>query len=104
MVFGPSSAENHIDSIYDGSHVPWRQLSDSLGELASVQGYDQGDIRDRILRQPGYSRSQQDVAGSCGPLDVACEGNTDDRPDPAPIDGIALNDQNRASEAWTRSG
>ena len=99
----PSSTENHVDSIYDSSHMPRRQRSYSLCKLAPVQGNNQGNVRHRVLRKAGYRRFQQHVSGGQGPFGVACQRDANDRPNSASVDSITLNHQDRTPEAGSRA-
>src|SRR5437588_8225288 len=60
-------------------------------------------VSNRILRQTRRARWQQNISRSIGPLHIACERNADNGRDPAPVQGISLDDNDRSPKAWSGS-
>nr|VFJ63737.1 MAG: hypothetical protein BECKDK2373B_GA0170837_112816 [Candidatus Kentron sp. DK]VFJ66370.1 MAG: hypothetical protein BECKDK2373C_GA0170839_114611 [Candidatus Kentron sp. DK] len=80
-----------------------RQFSDSLGQIGAINRGDQGDVGNGILGKTGNFGFEQNVAGGIRPFQVARERDTDNRGNPATIQRITLNYNDRAPEARPRT-
>ena len=88
--------EHEIDSGEDGLEEALRKVPGPFGQEPAVDRDDLRNVRHGIFRQSGRSRSQADVTGRVSQPEIARQRDSDDRSDAAPIEGIALHDQDGA--------
>src|SRR6266536_45011 len=79
-----------------------RDAADTLREEGAVERDDLRDVGDGLLGEAGAPRRQENVAGRLGPFEVARERHAHDGRDAAPVEGVALDDENGPAEP--RSG
>src|SRR5215472_3851453 len=89
---GILSPEQDVDAGEHQLQVAPRQLADALGELPSIDGDDEGNIRDGVLWKVRRLGRQEHIAGCVGPLEVTRERHADDGAYPTLIQRIALHD------------
>jgi hypothetical protein len=96
--------ENEVHSGENGLKQAARNVAGPFGQEAAVDRDDLRDVRHGVLRQSGRPRSQAHVAGcNCKP-EVARQKDCNDRRDAAPIERVALHDQDGPSKAGARAG
>lgn len=103
MFDGGSSPEDYVYASQYQLQLCPRQPAHSLRQLGLVESDDLRDVRYRFLRKACGSLGEENVSGRRGPLDVACERHAYDRRYAAPVQAIALNDNNGSSESRLRS-
>src|SRR5439155_16324684 len=79
------------------------QLRDALGEEGAIDGDDLRRVGHGLLRKIRRLGGQQYVARCPRPGEIARQGHTDHRGDPASVQGFALYDQHRPSKARGRA-
>lgn len=94
--FSPS--QDYVNTNQYLRQILWRQLADSLGKEGAIDGDDLRRIGNRVLRKTRNFARQKHVPWCACPKQIACDGNTDHRGNPASIQVVALHDDNGPSE------
>jgi len=98
------AAKNDVDAAKNQVELSLGELSDFADEQGAVESHDLRDVRNGIFRKSGSLRREENVAGSIRPSKIAGERDTNRSPDPAPIQGVALNHQNRPAKPRSGAG
>lgn len=98
------AGENEIDADQYQGKIRIAQVRGALGQEASIDGHDLGDVRHRVFRQTGALRGEKDVAGSCCPAQVARQRHDHGRGESARVERISLHDHDGTPEACTGAG
>jgi len=96
--------ENELYSGENGLQQTARNVAGPFGQEAAVDRDNLRDVRYGVLGQSGRPRSQAHVAGRNRKPEVARQRDCDDRRDVAPIERVALHDQDGPSKAGARAG
>ncbi len=96
------AAENDVDAAKNQVELSLGELCNFPHEQSAVESYDLRDVGNGILGKAASLRRKENVAGSVRPSKIAGERNTNHSPDPAPIQGVSLNHQDRPAKS--RSG
>lgn len=97
------TAEDDIDACENQIDLPLGEFPDFPGEQGTVEGYDLGDVGDRVPRKSSGLRRKEDIARGVRPPKIAGERDTDNGPDSAPVQGISLDYDDRPSKPGTRT-
>ena len=96
-------SEDNVDTGEEKSDLRRRNPTCRRLEQPSVQSNDLRHVGDRVLGETRRSRGEQHVAGCFGPAQIAGQGHADDGSQPAPVQGVALDDNNRPAKPRTGS-
>ncbi len=96
------AAKDNIDAAKNQVKLPLGEFPDFPHEQGAVESYDLRDVGNGVLGKSGSLRRKKDVARSVRPSKVAGERDTNHGPDPAPVQGVSLNHQDRPAKP--RSG
>ena len=96
-------SEDDIDAGENGRESRPGNLSNAPLENLSVERNDLRNVGNGGLREAGIARREENVSGCLGPLDLRSEGHTDHGRKRAPVQGVALNDENRSAKARSRA-
>lgn len=94
--------EHEIDSGENGIEQALGNVPGPFGQEPAVDRDNSRNIRHGIFRQSGRSRVQADVTGRVRQPEIARQRDSDNRGDLAPIEGIALHDQDGPPKAFFR--
>jgi len=97
------SAQHYVNAGQHKFQFACRQFSHALGQQRSIEGHNLRDVRHRVLGQARVGGRKQHVSGSICPAQIAGQRNTDDCGQVAPIQGVALHDDDRSSKTRARS-
>ena len=84
------TAKNDIDAANDQFELVLGELPDLTGEQGAIESHDLRNVSHGILWQPRGSRGKQDVTWSVCPAEITGHRDADDGPDPASVEGVAL--------------
>ena len=96
-------SQNSPEASIDSRHQSGRYLADLAGKKGFVKGHDLRDVGDGILRKTRASRWQKDVSWHVDEPHVRCEDHAENGSEPAPAEGIGLNDQDRTRKSGPRA-
>jgi len=91
-----SQVQRQPQSLFDATQVFPRDRSDLLGKGLFPDGEDLGHVRDRIFREARPDCLQEYISWGAGECKVGSDGHHDHGPDPAFVECIGLDDQDRA--------
>ena len=84
------TAKDNIDASENQFKLALGELSDFTGEEGTIESHDLRNVGNRILWKPRGSRGKQDVTWSVCPAEITGHRDADDGPDPASVEGVAL--------------
>jgi hypothetical protein len=93
------TTEDNVDAAKDQVKLPLGEFPDFPDKQDAVESYKLRNVGDGVLGKSGSLRSKKNIARSVAPSQIARQGNTDHSPDPAPVQSVSLNYQNRPAKS-----
>ena len=84
------TAKDNIDAGKNQVKLSFGQLSDLAAEQDTIESNDLRNVSNRVLWKACGSRGKQDVTWSVCPAEITGHRDADDGPDPASVEGVAL--------------
>ena len=97
------TAKNDIDAANDQFELVLGELPDLTGEQAAIESHDLRNVSHGILWQPRGSGGKQDIPRCLRPSKVAGQRNAHDGSDPASVESLPLDNDDRSSKARPRA-
>jgi len=87
------AAKSPVDVVHEGS----RRMAHGFLKVSLIEGDEGGDVDDRVLGEAGNGRRQENVAGHSGQSRIRRDDGRDGSVQPAGVERVGLDDQDRAS-------
>jgi hypothetical protein len=97
------AAKNDIDAAENQVKLPFGKFPNFAGEQSTVESDELRDVSNRVFGKSGRLRSKKDIARSVDPSQIAGQGNTNHGPDPAPVQGVSLDYEDRPAKSGART-
>jgi len=95
----PLELQDRSQAFIDEALQTRRQRPGTLGQEAAVKGQELGDIHDRVAGEAHRTGRQQDIPWGVGEFNVAGDHSYDCRLNPAAIERVRLNHEDRPPES-----
>ena len=95
------TAKNDINAADDQFELALGELPNSTGEQGAIESHDLRNVSNGILWKPRGSRGKQDITRSLRPSKIAGQRNAHNGSDPASVESLPLDYDDRSSKPGT---
>ena len=103
LCYGGLPIEDNVDTVQDLLQQTPRYPARALVEVSAIDSDDLRRVRHGVLREARRTPSDEHIARRILPFQVACERHANYGCESAAVQWVALDDQHRTPESWSRT-